>query len=62
VNNPAAHSPSIESLFLPGVAAAELCGPGDPELLAPEESVAVARAVPKRVREFAAGRLCARRH
>jgi 4'-phosphopantetheinyl transferase EntD len=61
VTNAAADSPIIESLFPEGVAAAELRGPGDARLLAPEEAVAVARAVPKRVAEFAAGRLCARR-
>ena len=38
-----------------------LRGPGDPTLLLPAEAVLVARAVPKRVHEFAAGRLCARR-
>ena len=35
--------------------------PGDASLLAPEEAAIVANAVPKRVGEFAAGRLCARR-
>ena len=35
--------------------------PGDASLLYPEEAVSVAKAVPKRVGEFAAGRLCARR-
>ncbi len=50
----------IEALFPPGVAAAELRSPGDASLLDPAESLIVARAVPKRVGEFAAGRLCAR--
>jgi 4'-phosphopantetheinyl transferase EntD len=59
--NPAIVSPLIESLFPAGVAAAELRVAGDPGLLEPEEAAAVARAVAKRVREFAAGRLCARR-
>jgi len=58
--NPAGPSALVESLFPPGVAAAELCTPGDPALLDPEEAQIVARAVPKRVGEFAAGRLCAR--
>ena len=58
--NPAIPSPMIEALFPRGVAAAELRSPGDPALLDPDEAVAVARAVPKRVGEFAAGRLCAR--
>jgi 4'-phosphopantetheinyl transferase EntD len=59
--NPAARSVIIESLFPPGVAAAELREPGRPALLAATEAVAVATAVSKRVEEFAAGRLCARR-
>jgi 4'-phosphopantetheinyl transferase EntD len=59
--NPAIVSPLIESLFPAGVAAAELRVAGDPRLLEPEEAAAVARAVAKRVGEFAAGRLCARR-
>jgi 4'-phosphopantetheinyl transferase EntD len=58
--NPAQPSALVESLFPPGVAAAELRAPGDPALLDPEEALIVARAVPKRVGEFAAGRLCAR--
>jgi 4'-phosphopantetheinyl transferase EntD len=58
--NPAQSSALVESIFPPGVAAAELRAPGDPLLLDPEEALIVARAVPKRVGEFAAGRLCAR--
>jgi 4'-phosphopantetheinyl transferase EntD len=58
--NPARLSALVESLFPPGVAAAELRAPGDPALLDPEEALIVARAVPKRAGEFAAGRLCAR--
>jgi 4'-phosphopantetheinyl transferase EntD len=57
----AALSPDIASLFPPGVAAAELRTPGDPARLDPAEHAAVARAVESRAREFAAGRLCARR-
>jgi 4'-phosphopantetheinyl transferase EntD len=53
-------SPMIEALFPPGVAAAELRLPGDAALLEPAEALVVASAVPKRVAEFAAGRLCAR--
>lgn len=60
VPNPAQTSPTIEALFPSGVAAAELRTAGDVSLLEPEEASAVARAVPKRVQEFAAGRLCAR--
>jgi 4'-phosphopantetheinyl transferase EntD len=59
--NPAVLSASVGALFLPGAAAAELRAPGDPALLLPEEAAFLGRAVPKRVREFAAGRLCARR-
>jgi len=59
--NPATLSARLGSLFPPGTVAAELRGPGDPELLLPAEALHVGRAVPKRVREFAAGRLCARR-
>jgi 4'-phosphopantetheinyl transferase EntD len=59
--NPATLSARLGSLFPPGTVAAELRGPGDPALLLPAEAVHMGRAVPKRVREFAAGRLCARR-
>jgi 4'-phosphopantetheinyl transferase EntD len=59
--NPASLSASLGSLFPRGAVAAELRGPGDPELLLPAEAVFIGRAVPKRVQEFAAGRLCARR-
>jgi 4'-phosphopantetheinyl transferase EntD len=59
--NPARLSASVGSLFPPGAVAAELRGPGDAELLLPAEAVFLGRAVPKRVQEFAAGRLCARR-
>ena len=59
--NPAVASPVIASLFPAAVAAAELRVPGDPCMLEREEAAAVARAVERRVREFAAGRLCARR-
>jgi 4'-phosphopantetheinyl transferase EntD len=54
-------SPRFASLFPEGVVAAEMRVPGDASLLAPEEAAVVANAVPKRVGEFAAGRLCARR-
>ena len=54
-------SPGYASLFPEGVAAAELRVAGDASLLAAEEASVVANAVPKRVGEFAAGRLCARR-
>jgi len=59
--NPASLSSCLGALFPTGVIAAELRGPGDPALLMPEEAMNLGRAVPSRVREFAAGRLCARR-
>jgi 4'-phosphopantetheinyl transferase EntD len=51
----------LARLFPDGVAAAEMREAGDPSLLYPEEAACVQRAVVKRVREFAAGRACARR-
>jgi len=59
--NPAMLSATVGTLFPACAVAAELREPGDPTLLLPEEAVFLGRAVPKRVREFAAGRLCARR-
>ncbi len=59
--NPATLSAAVAELFPPGVAAAELRQPGDSSLLYPEEAAGIERAVPERAREFAAGRLCARR-
>jgi 4'-phosphopantetheinyl transferase EntD len=59
--NPATLSTELASLFPPGVVAAELRGAGDPGLLLPAEAAHLGRAVSKRVQEFAAGRLCARR-
>jgi 4'-phosphopantetheinyl transferase EntD len=53
--------PQIQTLFPSDVVAAQLEGLGDPTTLYPEEWAGVAKAVPKRVREFAGGRLCARR-
>jgi 4'-phosphopantetheinyl transferase EntD len=47
-------------LFPSGVVATEMREPGDESLLHPSEALSVSRAVPKRVHEFAAGRLCAR--
>lgn len=59
--NPATLSGRFRGLFPPGVIAAELREPGDPKLLLPAEAGYLGRAVPKRMQEFAAGRLCARR-
>jgi len=54
-------STTFAALFLEGVVAAELRGPGEASRLKPEEARSVERAVPKRIQEFAAGRQCARR-
>jgi 4'-phosphopantetheinyl transferase EntD len=59
--NPATLSADLSRLFAPGAIVAELREPGDPQLLLPEEAACLGRMVPKRAREFAAGRLCARR-
>jgi len=59
--NPAGLSADLAGLFPNGVVVAELRRAGDPELLLPAEAAFMTKAVPKRVREFAAGRLCARR-
>lgn len=59
--NPANLSPVLSRLFPAGVVAADLREPGDPALLLPAEAKYLGRAIPKRAREFAAGRLCARR-
>jgi 4'-phosphopantetheinyl transferase EntD len=61
VPNPAVLSTALSELFPHGIAAAELRTPGDARLLYPEEVQSVVNAVPTRVGEFAAGRLCARR-
>ena len=50
----------IRTLFPPTVVIRERRIPGDPAELHPAEAEDVARAVPKRVAEFAAGRACAR--
>jgi 4'-phosphopantetheinyl transferase EntD len=60
-NNPAVLSASLASLFPAGALVAEQRIPGDPALLYPEEAAHLGRAVSKRMQEFAAGRLCARR-
>jgi 4'-phosphopantetheinyl transferase EntD len=59
--NPATLSSDLGILFPPGAVAAVLRGQGDALLLLPAEAMHVQRAVPTRVQEFAAGRLCARR-
>jgi len=51
----------LSALFPAGAVAVEMTAHGDPAGLLPAEVPAVARAVAGRVREFAAGRRCARR-
>src|SRR6187549_2869133 len=51
---------AVASLFPPGVVAFEARGIVTPDVLLEAERECVARAVDKRIREFAAGRLCAR--
>jgi 4'-phosphopantetheinyl transferase EntD len=59
--NPAHLSAPLGSLFPEGAVAAELRTPGDPDLLLPSEAAHLGSAVPVRLQQFAAGRLCARR-
>lgn len=61
MNNTARLSPLLRSLFPPGVAGAELGSAGDPSLLFADEVRYLGQAAPKRIQEFAVGRLCARR-
>jgi 4'-phosphopantetheinyl transferase EntD len=51
----------LRELFPPGALVAEMREPGDPAALLPEERPYLGEAVQKRVQEFAAGRMCARR-
>ena len=53
-------SPQIEALFAVPVYATELRGSGDPAQLLPVEAAGKERWAEKRIREFAAGRQCAR--
>ena len=59
--NPAHLSPLLTSLFPLGVVGAELRAAADPSLLFAGEAPSQGAAVPKRIQEFAGGRLCARR-
>lgn len=61
MRNPACRSSVLTALFPPGICAAELRIPGEPSLLFPEEARHLGASVVKRISEFAAGRLCARR-
>jgi 4'-phosphopantetheinyl transferase EntD len=61
VTNPARPSSLVARLFAPGVAAAELHEDGDASLLYPAEAACCAGFARRRIADFAAGRLCARR-
>ena len=57
---PALDCALLRPLLPAGIAAAEWLGEGDPTQLSDAEQHGVRRAAPKRAREFAAGRFCAR--
>jgi 4'-phosphopantetheinyl transferase EntD len=59
--NPARPAPWLAHLFSPGVAAAELREDADASLLYPVEAASCSGFAPKRIADFAGGRLCARR-
>ena len=59
--NPAGRSAALEALFPGGAVAAELLGAAPEGLLTESEARAVNHCAPKRIGDFAAGRLCARR-
>ena len=59
--HPARPSALLQSLFPPGVSAAELRSPADSGQLLPAEAASLGNCVDKRRQEFAAGRLCVRR-
>ncbi len=59
--NAARLSQPLQALFPTGVVVAEMREPGDVSQLLPGEADTLTRAVPKRIGEFVAGRLCARR-
>jgi 4'-phosphopantetheinyl transferase EntD len=59
--NPAQLSAALEALFAPGVVAADLHGAAPPGVLTESEAAAVSHCAPKRIGDFTAGRLCARR-
>lgn len=61
LNNPARASALLAELFGGAVAGFELREPADPGTLLPEEAGTCEAFHPKRLAEFAAGRLCARR-
>ena len=59
--NPAAAAAALEALFPPGVVAAQLQGAAPVGRLTESEAHAVSHCAPKRIGDFTAGRLCARR-
>jgi 4'-phosphopantetheinyl transferase EntD len=59
--NPARLSAAFAGLFPAGVVACELREPANQALLLAAEAACLGRSVPKRIQEFTAGRLCARR-
>ena len=61
VHNPATLAPAVAQLLPVTAVAAELRGDGAPELLMGQEQASIVAARPERQRQFAAGRLCARR-
>ncbi len=60
-SNPARFSRAITALFPKSAVAAELRTAADPALLLAPERATLCRAVPQRIQQFTAGRLCARR-
>jgi 4'-phosphopantetheinyl transferase EntD len=59
--SPASLSPRLAELFPSGVVAAELSSPVGADVLLPEEARGCESFAPRRLGEFAAGRVCARR-
>jgi len=59
--NPAGGAAALQALFPEGVVAAELHGAAPAGLLTESEAHAVSHCAPKRIGDFTAGRLCARR-
>ncbi len=59
--NPARLSPSLAALFPAGAVAAELEGPAPVSVLSAAEHRSIAHCADKRIRDYTAGRACARR-
>lgn len=60
-SNPARRSAMLERLFPPGAVAAELIGSAGNDVLTDEERSSIAHCAESRIRDFTAGRACARR-